>query len=90
MKHLEEEYGFLKVNYKIFHPNLLRNDEYIKFHVKIHQDFTFDKPSVVTKKKHINKITKKGTKNNVNEKNARVSKHKYRKENEIQYIFTYY
>ena len=32
MKYLEEEYGFSKVDYKIFHPNFLRNDEYIEFH----------------------------------------------------------
>ena len=32
MKHLEEEYIFSKVNYKIFHPILLRNDEYIEVH----------------------------------------------------------
>ena len=29
MKHLEEEYEFSKVDYKLFHPNLLRNHEYI-------------------------------------------------------------
>ena len=34
MKHLDGEYGFSKVDYKIFHPNLLCNDEYIEFRQK--------------------------------------------------------
>ena len=57
MTQLEEEYGFSKVDYKLFHPNLLRNDEYIELHHKNHRYFTIDKP-IVAKKKHINKITK--------------------------------
>ena len=28
-KHLNEEYGLLKMNYKLYHPNLLCNDECI-------------------------------------------------------------
>ena len=28
-KHLNEEYDLLKMDYKMYHPNLLRNDEYI-------------------------------------------------------------
>ena len=35
MKYLEEEYGLSKIDYKLFYPNLLRNDEYIELHQKI-------------------------------------------------------
>ena len=35
MKFLEEEYGLSKIDYKLFYPNLLRNDEYIELHQKI-------------------------------------------------------
>ena len=75
MKYLEE-YDFVMINIL----NFIKNN---------HRDFTIDKPIVVTKKKHINKITKKWTENNIDEKNAQVSKHKQRKENDIQYLFTY-
>ena len=44
MKHLEEECGFSKVDYKLFNPNLLCNDEYIEFYQNIHKDLTIDKP----------------------------------------------
>ena len=45
MKYLEE-YDFVMINIL----NFIKNN---------HRDFTIDKPIVVTKKKHINKITKK-------------------------------
>ena len=51
MKHLEEEYGFSKVHYKLFCPNLLHNDEYIEFHQNNHRYFTINKPIVATKEK---------------------------------------
>ena len=59
MKNLEEEYGFSKVDYKLFHPNLLRNHEYIEFHRSNPRYFTINTPIVATKKKYVNKITKK-------------------------------
>ena len=39
-----------KVDYKLFHPNLLRNDVYINHYQQIHCDFDVIKP-----KKKINK-----------------------------------
>ena len=54
MQHLEEYYSFSKIDYKMFHPNLIRNNDHIEFHQKNHCDFTID-PSIVLickKKKH--------------------------------------
>ena len=60
MQHLEENYSFSKIEYKIFHPNLIRNNDHIEFYQKNHRDFTIDPPIVVTsKKRNIKKITKK-------------------------------
>ena len=50
----------------------------LNFIKKNHRDFTIDKPIVIKRK-----ITKKLTENNINEKNAQVSKHKHHKENKI-------
>ena len=47
MKHLEEKYSISKIDYKMFHPNLIRNNDHIEFHQNIHRDFTFDPPIVV-------------------------------------------
>ena len=60
MQHLEEKYSLSKIDYKMFHPNLIRNNDHIEFHQKNHCDFTID-PSIVLicKKRSINKITKK-------------------------------
>ena len=52
MQHLEEQYSFFQIDYKIFHPNLIRNHDHIKFDQKSHRDFTIDPPIVVTKKKN--------------------------------------
>ena len=37
-KHLNEEYGLSKNNYKLYHPNLLCNDGYIKDHQLFHRN----------------------------------------------------
>ena len=50
-KHLNEEYGLLKMNYKLNHPNLLRNDEYIEHYQKNHWDFDIGKPKISKKLK---------------------------------------
>ena len=44
LKHLNEQYGLSKVEYKLFHPNLLRNDVYINHYQQIHWDFDVVKP----------------------------------------------
>ena len=49
LKHLNEQYGLSKVDYKLFHPNLLRNDVCINHYQQIHCDFD------VVKLKKINK-----------------------------------
>ena len=54
LKHLNEQYGLSKVDYKLFHPNLLRNDVYINHYQQIHCDFDVVKPK--------NKLTKKTNK----------------------------
>ena len=53
LKDLNEQYGLSKVEYKLYHPNLLRNDIFIKHYQKIHCDFDVVKP-----KKHIDKKDK--------------------------------
>ena len=50
LKNLNEQYGLSKVDYKLFHPNLLRNDVYIHRYQQIHCDFDVVKPK--------NKLTK--------------------------------
>ena len=54
LKHLNEQYGLSKVDYKLFHPNLLRSDVYINHYQQIHCDFNVIKPK--------NKLTKKTNK----------------------------
>ena len=51
---MNEQYGFSKFDYKLFHPNLLRNDVYINHYQQIHCDFDVVKPN--------NKLTKKTNK----------------------------
>ena len=34
LKHLNEQYGLSMVEYKFYHPNLLRNDNFIKSYQK--------------------------------------------------------
>ena len=34
MQHLEENYSFSKIDYKMFHPNLIRNNDHIELHQK--------------------------------------------------------
>ena len=54
MQHLEEQYLFSKIDYKLFHPNLIRNYDHIEFHQISHRAFTIDPPILVTKiKKHV-------------------------------------
>ena len=61
MQYLEEQYAFDKIDYKMFHPNLIRNNEYIECHQKINSDFTIEEPMIIAKKinKKINKRGKK-------------------------------
>ena len=54
LKHLNEQYGLSKVDYKLLHPNLLRNDVYINHYQQIHCDFDVIKPK--------NKLSKKTNK----------------------------
>ena len=54
LNHLNEQYGLSKVDYKLFHPNLLRNDVYINHYQQIHCDFDVIKPK--------NKLSKKTNK----------------------------
>ena len=58
MQNLKEQYSFSMIDYKTFHPNLLRNQDHIEFHQQIHRDLTIDPPIVVTKKKILNKLQK--------------------------------
>ena len=51
---MNEQYGLSKVDYKLFHPNLLRNRVYINHYQHIHCDFDVVKPK--------NKLTKKTNK----------------------------
>ena len=58
LKHLNEQYGLLMVEYKLYHTHLLRNDNFIKHYQKIHCDFDFVKSKNTITKKTI-KYTKK-------------------------------
>ena len=55
---MNEEYGLSKSGYKLYHPNLLRNDEYIKGHQKKYRDFYFEK-TLVGVEEQINQKTLK-------------------------------
>ena len=48
---MNEFYGLSKVDYKLFHPNLLRNDVYINHYQQMHCDLDVIKPK--------NKLSKK-------------------------------
>ena len=50
---MNEQYGLLKVEYKLYHPNILRIDILIKHYQKNHYDFDVVKP-----KTHIDKKEK--------------------------------
>ena len=58
LKHLNEQYGLLMVEYKLYHTHLLRNDNFIKHYQKLHCDFDFVKSKNTITKKTI-KYTKK-------------------------------
>ena len=58
-KHLNEAYGLSKNDYKLYHPNLLRNDEYIKGHQNKYRDFDFEKTLVGVEEKINQKTLKK-------------------------------
>ena len=57
-KHLNEECGLLKIDYKLYHLNLLRNDRYIGHYQIIYRDFDIGKPKIVLKKKLIKNVRK--------------------------------
>ena len=60
MQHLVDNYSFSKIDYKLFYPNLIWNDEHIELHQKNHCDFTINAPIVlISKKRKSKKITKK-------------------------------
>ena len=46
LKHLNGQYGLLKVNYKLLYPNLLKNNVYINHYHQIHCDFDVFKPKI--------------------------------------------
>ena len=47
LKHFNEQYGLSKVEYKLYHPNLLRNDVYFNHYQQIHCDFDVVKPKII-------------------------------------------
>ena len=51
LNYLNEQYGLSKVEYKLYNPNLLRNDVYINHYQQIYCDFDVVKPK--------NKLTRK-------------------------------
>ena len=59
MQHLVDHYSFSKIDYKMFHPNLIRNDEHIELHQKIHCDCRINAPIDLTSKKRKSKKVKK-------------------------------
>ena len=56
LKHLNEQYGLSIMDYKLYHPNLLKNDAFIKHYKKIHCDYDVGKPKSNLKKKTSKKI----------------------------------
>ena len=54
LKHLSERYGLSKVEYKLYYPNLLRNNIYINHYQHIHCDFDVVKPKKNYQRKRIN------------------------------------
>ena len=50
-KHLNEEWSLLKMDYILYHPNVLRNDVYIKHYQNHYLDFDIGKPKILLKKK---------------------------------------
>ena len=50
LKHLNAQYGLSIVNYKLYHPNLLRNDAFIKNCQKINCEFDVGKSKSYLKK----------------------------------------
>ena len=60
MQNLVDSYSFSKIDYKLFHPNLIQNDEHIELLRKNHCDFTINVPIELTsKKRKSKKITNK-------------------------------
>ena len=50
LKHLNEQYGLSNVEYKLYHPNLLRNGIFIKHYQKNYCNFDVVKPKKTLKK----------------------------------------
>ena len=48
LKHLNELYSLSQVEYKLYHPNLLRNDVFIYHYQKTHSDFDVVKAKKMT------------------------------------------
>ena len=59
MKHLNEEYDLSKNDYKKYHPNLIRIDEYIDHYQKNYRDFNVEIAKNNLKKKCLRKYKKK-------------------------------
>ena len=55
---MNEKYGLLEIDYKMYHPNLLCNDEYIDYYQKNHRNFIIRIPKIVLKKQMIKKQRK--------------------------------
>ena len=47
---MNEQYGSSMVDYKLYHQNLLRSDNYIHHYQKTHYDFDVVKPKMTLKK----------------------------------------
>ena len=59
MQYLEENYSCSKIDYKMFYPNLIWNNDHIELHQKIHRNFTIEPPIVLSsKKRNIKKLQK--------------------------------
>ena len=58
LKYLNKQYCLSDVEYKLYHPNLLRNDIFIKHYQKNHCDFDVVKPKNTLTRK-TNKYTHK-------------------------------
>ena len=59
LKYLNEQYGLSIMDYRLYHPKLLKNDAFIEHYQKIHCDFDVGKPKSNLKKKMSNKSLKK-------------------------------
>ena len=72
LKHLNEQYGLSIMDYKLYHPNLLKNDAFIKHYQKIHCDYDVGKPKSNLKKKTSKKIIEEMRRNDWSYEDTKV------------------